>query len=106
MPDVPDAPESRPSPPPSTKVVTKTRVNIPYILIGSLLAAIWAIGAAGSPTSDAAGFVGAWVGSLFWPALIAWGVKGRVGDWRAFSRLFFWLALVIPPVLQSFRAGR
>ncbi len=50
------------------------------------------------PTSGdhIAGGIGKWVGSMFLPALIAYCVRGRTGDWRGFSRWFFWLGLFLP----------
>ena len=39
---------------------------------------------------------------VFFPALIAYFVRGRKGDWKGFSRWFFWLGLFLPTgILRS-----
>jgi hypothetical protein len=95
----PQTPPLVPVSTPTQAAAARTRVNIPYLLVGVLLAGVWALGA--RHRGDVSRFVGAWLGSLVWPALIAYIARGRKGDWRAFSRWFFWLALLIPPALRT-----
>jgi hypothetical protein len=68
------------------------------IVLAVVVGAIWAV-----PTSTGgfAGFLGAWTGNLIWPLLIAYLARGRKRDWRAFSRWFFWLTLIVPPLPRA-----
>ena len=36
------------------------------------------------------------VGVLFFPALVAYLVRGRKSDWKGFSTWFFWLGILLP----------
>lgn len=96
----PPLPEMPPMPPAAYRAPTKP--SIPYLVAGVTLAGIWALGPGGG---DIATFLGAWAGTLIPPAVVAYVVAGRTADWARFSRWFFWLALLISPVLRTLAAA-
>lgn len=74
-----------------------TRASVPYLVGGILVSSLWAFALG---RGDPAAFLGSLVGKMIWPTLIAFAVRGRKRDWSGFSRWFFWLALLLPPVFR------
>jgi hypothetical protein len=84
----------------------KAEVSLPRFAVVSILVTIllsivrvWAyrsLHRAPSSTDDEfiAACLGTLIGFLFWPAVIAYLVKGRKGDWNGFGRWFFLLAIL------------
>ena len=92
-------PEMPPLPPSAFDAPTK--LNPAYLVAGPAVAGLWSLGAGGG---DLATLLGAWTGTLIPPAVVAFVVAGRKADWAGFSRWFFWLALLIAPVLRTIAA--
>ena len=79
--------------------MTRTRPNVPYLLIGVCLGAVWAIGYRGE-ASGFEGYLGRWIGTLLLPVVIAYLIGGRKGDWRSFSRWFLWSSVLVTPLVR------
>ncbi|SRR6266545_650698 len=76
----------------------RTRPSASYLLAGFFFCAVWAIA---EGRGDLARYLGALTMYLIVSTVIAYITAGRKGDWRAFSRRFFWLGLLVGPILQQ-----
>jgi hypothetical protein len=77
--------------------------TLTYYIATVVLAAIWSMASLHFGPASA---LGAFVGNLLWPVVIAgtyWLVSGRTksGGKVTSARIAFWCELLIPPLLQS-----
>jgi hypothetical protein len=86
-----------PSLPPTAQqpTVTRTRVNIRYLLAGALVTALWSF------DRHLPVMLADMVFYLVPTTVLAYLTSGWKRDWRTFSRHFFYLSILVGPVLMA-----